>query len=73
MEELEFSQKVTLMKLVMELRQSGPVGIVGLLESRDLFASLFPEFGEVRDSELDDMIRDYAATLGMKDSPELQP
>ena len=62
-EYLDFDQKIKLMKLVMELRQSAPIGAVGLLETRDLFASLFPEFAEVRDDELDELLRGYAASL----------
>lgn len=61
--ELSFEQKLDLIRLMVELRQAPPLGVVGLLELRNLLSDLFSEFAAVRDAELDDLIREYADSL----------
>lgn len=67
-QELTFEQRVDLIRLMAELRQAPPLGIVGLLEIRNLLSNLFPEFDTIRDGELDDLIQEYAAALGRQPS-----
>lgn len=57
---LMFDEKIALMKLIMELREPRPIGVVGLKESRDLLAALFPQFKLIRDSDLDKALDNLA-------------
>lgn len=57
---LTFSERMDLVKLLLiELRQP-PFGLIGMIESRNLIARLFPDFAEVRDQDVDDIIKQYA-------------
>lgn len=44
-------------RLLAELR---PQTVVGLMELRNSLSQIFPEFSEIRDSELDDLIIEIA-------------
>ena len=61
--EVGFVERVQLLKLAKELRESG---LVGMIEIRNLFSELFPVFAEVRDSDIDDLLR----RLAQADQPE---
>jgi hypothetical protein len=61
--ELKFEQKLDLVRLMMELRDSPSLAVVGLLELRNLLSNLFPDFAAVRDQELDTLLLDYAESL----------
>jgi hypothetical protein len=60
---MTIDQKFVLMNLAIQLRSATPIGVLGLLEIRNLFANLFEEFAEVRDSELDELIEAYARSM----------
>ena len=57
--QLSFDQKCELVRLFMELRQP-PFGLIGMIETRNLLARLFEDFAEVRDSDIDELIKQYA-------------
>jgi hypothetical protein len=73
MDTLTFPEKMDLVRLMVELRQAPPLGIVGLLEIRNLLANLFPEFSAVRDDELDELIHEYATSLGQQWTETIEP
>ena len=60
--DLTFDEKERLVRLFMELRQP-PFGIIGMLETRNLVARLFEDFAEVRDEDVDELIKQYAQDL----------
>lgn len=61
---LSFEQKVELVRLFMELRQpTFGVGLVGMVETRNLLSRLFPDFEAVRDGDVDELFRQYAQDM----------
>lgn len=62
-----FDERLSLMRLMIELRQLQPWGIVGVLETRNMFANLFDEFAAVRDSELDELVERMAEAMRAED------
>lgn len=57
--DLTFNERIRLMELTQKLR-GAPSGVVGLIETRNLFARLFPDFAQVKDEELDAALEGYA-------------
>lgn len=55
----ELEQRISLIKTLNELRNSPPVGAIGLIEFRNILFGLFPEISDHRDSELDDILSNY--------------
>lgn len=60
---LSVEQRIELVRLANDLRQSAPVGVVGLLELRNLLGNMFPEFEAVRDEDIDQDLVNYIASL----------
>lgn len=61
---LSFEQKVELVRLFMEIRQpTFGVGLVGAIETRNLLSRLFPDFEAVRDTDVDELFKQYAQDL----------
>lgn len=56
---LTFDERVRLVELMMALRQNPPIGVVGLIETRNLLSLLFPEYAAIRDEDLDNDIRSH--------------
>lgn len=59
---LSFDERERLVRLFMELRQP-PFGVIGMLETRNLLARLFEDFAEVRDEDVDTLIKQYAEDM----------
>ena len=64
---LTFDEKERLVRLFMELRQP-PFGLIGMIETRNLLERLFEDFAEVRDSDIDSLIREYASSQGQEEN-----
>lgn len=62
-DDLTFSERLELVKAFSELRNQPPIGAIGLLEFRDFLGSLFPEFADVRNTEIDELIDRYSQSL----------
>ena len=60
---LSIKESFELIHLMMDLRQSAPIGVVGTIETRNLLARLFPDFEAIRDQDVDSDFRKYAESL----------
>jgi hypothetical protein len=67
---INVSERFEIVRLFNELRNTPPIGAVGLREFRDLLASLFPEFDDVRDEELDEFLNAYVQETMSPRTPE---
>lgn len=59
----ELEKRILLIKTLNELRNSPPVGAIGLIEFRNILFGLFPEISNHRDNELDDILSSYVTDL----------
>jgi len=57
MAELTFDEKERLIRLLMEIRNNG---MIGMLEVRNVLGRLFEDFEAVRDGDVDELIRQLA-------------
>jgi hypothetical protein len=68
--ELNVEERFALVRLMMELRQAPPIGVVGLIETRNLLARLFPDFAVIRDQDIDTIFELHARDLAESQSED---